>query len=286
VVSLPCPKMDLVFMQHVTLRCVVTLQRRMCVVLTCVLLLGQTGYLCGQSPEPGLPSEKVKSRKLVVAGGGRLPKSVYAEFRRLAGEDPRLVVIPTASTLPVDLAATQSLWAERGFETVQVLHTRDREVASSAKFCEPLGEATAVWFSGGSQQRIADAYLGTAVEKAIHECLHRGVVIGGTSAGAAIQTRTMIAGGRNVPELSKGLDLLPNAIVDQHFLWRNRLPRLIEAVRQNPNLVGIGIDEGTALVVEGEKQTVAGESYVMTVRLVSGDLEVNAFHRGQEIRLD
>lgn len=249
-----------------------------------VLLIGQSGLVPAQ--QVGEESNKTDDRKLVIAGGGRLPDSVYAEFRRLAGDNPRLVVIPTASTRTVDLEATQSLWAERGFPNVRVLHTRDRDIASMAEFCAPLENASAVWLSGGSQQRIADAYLGTKVEEEIYECVRRGVVIGGTSAGAAIQTRTMIAGGRDVPELSKGLDLLPGAIVDQHFLWRNRVPRLIDAVRQKPDLVGFGIDEGTAIVVDGEKRIVVGESYVLTVRIVEERLQIEAFHRGQEIRVD
>lgn len=220
--------------------------------------------------------------RLVIAGGGSLPGSVFEQFRSLSGENPKLVVIPTASRRQVDLDEIRELWKARGFDSVQVLHSTDRKVADTWEFVEPLSTATAVWFGGGSQQRIADAYLGTRTEQAIYNVMKRGGVIGGSSAGAAIQTRVMIASGREVPRLSQGLGLLPNAIVDQHFLRRNRISRLSQAVRANPNLVGYGIDEGTAMVVGGEKIKVVGRSYVLRITEQRGRTVVESFDAGDK----
>lgn len=215
--------------------------------------------------------------RLVIAGGGSLPEKVYSEFRRLAGDRPRLVIIPTASSREVNLPELKRTWKSRGFDSVEVLHTKDRSMADREQFAKPLTTATAVWFGGGQQQRIADAYVGTRTEKEIYNLMKRGGVVGGTSAGAAIQTRIMIRSGRDKPDISKGLNLLPGAIVDQHFLRRNRLSRLLHAVRANPNCVGFGIDENTALVVENNKAKVVGDSYVLQVRQTDGKISLKSF---------
>jgi len=155
-------------------------------------------------------------------GGGALSETMYMIFVTLAGPDAKLVVIPTASKGEPDVEKIKQLWQSRGIREVSVLHTNDRKVASSTGFTEPLRTATAVWFSGGSQQRIADAYIGTPVEEELYRLLERGGIIGGSSAGAAIMSRIMIMGGKSQPKISTGLDLMPGAIIDQHFLKRNR----------------------------------------------------------------
>ena len=221
--------------------------------------------------------------KLFIAGGA-LPESIYKEFRKLTGPDARLVVVPTASSREPDVAKIKEVWRSRGFPEISVLHTRDRKVASSDEFAEPLRTATAVWFSGGSQQRIADAYVGTPVENELYALVKRGGVVGGSSAGAAIQSRVMIGGGRgNQPRISTGLKLLPGAIIDQHFLKRNRLSRLIAAIRTHPGLIGFGIDEGTAIVVSNNEYQVVGESYVLRVQLVEGAIKIDAYEDGEKI---
>jgi cyanophycinase len=111
---------------------------------------------------------------------------------------------------------------------------------------------------GGDQTRLAEAYLGTAVEAELRKLLARGGVIGGTSAGAAIMSRLMIAGGNPKPKLGQGLGLIPNVIIDQHFTERKRAPRLRDALASNPGWAGIGIDEATALVVRGRTIRVVG----------------------------
>lgn len=202
---------------------------------------------------------------LVICGGGELPPAALEQFVELAGgEDAELVVIPTAGERAdkTDESTWTSVWNERGIQSVRVLHTRSREIANSDEFIAPLQSATAVWFDGGLQSRIADAYVGTQVEREIHAVLQRGGVIGGTSAGAAIQSRLMIASGNPDAVLMQGLDLFPGAVIDQHFKARNRQSRLTGVLDAHPGYVGLGIDEGTALIVRGRGFRVVGESSV------------------------
>ncbi|MEM7558085.1 MAG: cyanophycinase [Planctomycetota bacterium] len=224
-------------------------------------------------------------RKLVIAGGGSLPDSIIRKFRELAGEQPRLVVIPTASSAKPNEAGISQLWKERGFEQVEVLHTRDKSQANKSDFSDSLNQATAVWFGGGSQSRIADAYCDTLVETRLFELLKRGGVIGGTSAGAAIQSKVMIASGRTEPQLKTGLGFLEECIIDQHFLARDRLRRSINAIKQQPQKIGIGIDEGTALVVVGNAAEVIGRSYVLRIASEETRLDIRSYESGEIVRL-
>jgi len=224
-----------------------------------------------------------RSPKLFIGGGGVMG-SLYEEFIELAGPDARLIVIPGAQDQP-DPQAHRKRWQARGFEHVAVLHTPDDEVAASAEFAEPLKSATAVWISGGVQQHLAKRYVGTPVETELINLLERGGVIGGSSAGAAVQTKAMVFGGTVHPQVGRGFDLLPGAIVDQHFLKRNRLQRLIDAVRDNPELVGYGIDEATALVVHEGKMRVIGKSFVLRIKIVDEKLRVDAFKNGDTLPL-
>jgi len=221
---------------------------------------------------------------LVIVGGGTVTDEIRQTFFELAGGDEaHLVVIPTASRrddIEADDEQFLAQWSELGAKSLTLLHTRDRVEASSSEFAEPIREATGVWFGGGLQSRIAAAYLDTPVEEEVLQLLARGGVVGGTSAGAAIQSRTMIAGGNPRPRMATGFDLLTGAIVDQHFSERKRYPRLRRAVNDHPHLFGVGIDESTALVVEGSTMTTVGEGSVWLMLARFGDqpttLEVSA----------
>lgn len=216
-------------------------------------------------PKPE-PIEPIKG-SLVIGGGGGMPQQVWDRFMELAGgEEARLVIIPTASSRADSLIPEQYLadWYTRNPSSVVMLHTCSQEKANDPDFVAPLKKATGVWFGGGSQSRIARAYLGTLVEKELYGVLERGGVIGGSSAGAAIQCRTMIRGGDEVARIMRGLDFLPGSIIDQHFLARGRQKRLIAAVKDHPGMVGFGIDEKTALIVtQGSNIEIVGESCVM-----------------------
>lgn len=206
---------------------------------------------------------------LVIVGGGVIPQEIIDRFLELGGGiHARVVLITTASAIadqPVELE-TRLLpyWHELPKASLSVLHTRSRDVANDEAFSRVLDEATAVWFIGGNQLSLTEVYLNTKVEERLRQVIQRGGVIGGTSAGAAIMSRIMIGG--NTPQgpyLTEGLGFLPGVIIDQHFLKRNRLWRLEKALDRHPSLVGIGIDEGTALVVTPRKVEVLGESHVI-----------------------
>jgi cyanophycinase len=202
---------------------------------------------------------------LFLAGGGRLPPEVLTRFVVLAGgEAGRLVVIPTATARAAadDGAETLAVWRERGLTDVVVLHTRDRTEADRPEFVAPLRTATAVWIGGGDQNRVAEAYLDTLVEAELRALLARGGVVGGTSAGTAVQSCLMIAGGRETARTARGFDHLPGFVLDQHFAARNRQARLAGVLAANPGHVGLGVDEGTALVVAGRRLDVVGRGSV------------------------
>lgn len=206
----------------------------------------------------------------LVAGGGRLPDAVYARFLELAGgEAARIVLIPTASAradTPEQRQAVLARWQQdHPDHHFTVLHTRDRDEADDAEFCAPLRAATGVWFGGGAQRRLAEAYVGTQVERELLALLRRGGAVGGSSAGAAIQSRVMIQSGKPEPVLATGFDLVPGAIVDQHFLARERLVRLRRALARSPGRFGIGVDEGAALEIRGRAMLAHGTSEVLLV---------------------
>jgi cyanophycinase len=214
------------------------------------------------------PDPAAHGGALVICGGGGIPDAVRERFLELAGGPrARIVVIPTAHSLAdgPNAAAVLVPWKAKGAASVQLLHTRSRDEANDAEFVRPLAEATGVWFGGGRQNWLTEAYLGTEVERQLKSMLDRGGVIGGTSAGAAVMTRVMIARGRTKAEVSQGFDFFPGAVVDQHFLKRNRLGRLLSVLMDHPNLIGLGIDERTGLVVNVRSRllNVVGDSYVI-----------------------
>ena len=241
----------------------------LCLIAVAALLISDS-TLPGQEVQPKLDGDRPA---LVIVGGGNLPAEISKTFIDLAGgPQSNIVIIPTASQRAdrPDQGESEKLWKERGAGTVTRLHTRSRNEADQASFVAPLRSASGVWFSGGSQSRITDAYLGTRVEVELNALLKRGGVIGGSSAGAAIMSGIMITGGNPVAKTSEGFGFLPNVVVDQHFLRRNRVNRLLGVLHRHPGLVGIGIDEGTALVRTGDELRVVGQSYV-TVWVLQAD---------------
>jgi cyanophycinase len=206
---------------------------------------------------------------LVIAGGGKLGDDVLGRFVALAGgRDAPVVVIPTAGEVVKDGWLAQSVLAKAGLTRLIPLHTNDRKEANSEAFTAPLAGARGVWFEGGRQWRLVDSYLGTRTERELFALLARGGVIGGTSAGATIQGSFLVRGAREgnrvmmAPGYLTGLGFLKNAAIDQHLLARKRQDDLVAVVKAHPELLGIGIDEATAVVVEGDRFEVVGASKV------------------------
>jgi cyanophycinase len=207
---------------------------------------------------------------LVIVGGAMQDQAIMERFLELAGgfEAP-IVVIPTAGSQDQydEYFPGGRRWKELGAKDVTVLHTRDRNEANSTEFIAPIQRARGVWFPGGRQWRLADAYLDTRTELELHKVLERGGVIGGSSAGATIQGSYLVRGDTKTNTVmmgdhEEGFGFLKNVAIDQHLLARNRQFDLIPVIERHEELLGIGIDEDTAIVVQGDRFEVIGQSLV------------------------
>ena len=248
-------------------------------VIASALLLATLAAASAVAQEVGPPNGT-----LVIVGGAMRDPTIVERFLDLAGgTDAPIVVIPTAGGRD----DYDQFWSglrqfkAAGATSLKVLHTNDPAIANTEEFVRPITEARGVWFSGGRQWRLADAYLDTKVHEELWALLARGGVIGGSSAGATIQgsylargdtrTNTIMMGDHEV-----GLGFLKNSAIDQHLLRRNRQFDLIEIIEAHPELIGIGIDENTAIVVQGDRFEVMGQGYVAIYdhnrRLDSGGL--------------
>ncbi len=207
---------------------------------------------------------------LVIVGGAMRDTAIVRRFLDLAGgTDAPIVVIPTAGTADRYGRFWPGLrqFKALGATNLSVLHTRDRAVANSDEFVAPLRAARGVWFSGGRQWRLADSYLDTKVHDELRALLERGGVIGGSSAGATIQGSYLARGDTRsnaimMGDHEEGMAFLRNVAIDQHLLRRNRQFDLIEIIEAHPELLGIGLDENTAIVVRGDAFEVMGQGYV------------------------
>ncbi|HUF24341.1 MAG TPA: cyanophycinase [Vicinamibacterales bacterium] len=214
---------------------------------------------------------------LVIVGGGSMPGTgIQEKFIELAGgADAKIVVVPTAggnraadgSVRPYDEQQVIAPWLRLGVKQVTMLHTHDPKVAGTEAFVAHLREATGVWFNGGRQWNIVDSYANTLTYKEFHNVLARGGVIGGSSAGATIQgdylVRGAIAGPQIMmtpePEHERGFNFLRRTAIDQHINARNRWDDLIPVIQKYPELLGIGLSEGTAIIVTGDTFEVMGK---------------------------
>jgi cyanophycinase len=225
-----------------------------------------------QSPEYG-PSKGT----LVIVGGGNLDGTgIVEKFIELAGgPERRFIIVPTAGgnrnreggITAYDEQQIVRSWTARGLKHVKMLHTHDPKVADTEAFVKDLREADAVWFNGGRQWNIVDSYAGTLTYREFHEVLERGGVIGGSSAGATIQGEYLVRGdtsGASVmmtaePAHQEAFKFLRRTAIDQHINARNRWDDLVPVIQKFPNLLGIGLSEGTAIVVKGDTFEVIGK---------------------------
>jgi cyanophycinase len=249
--------------------------RHAAVLLTLVLL--------GSAAPTAAPSGKPKG-SLVIVGGGSRDEALMRRFVELAGGPghARIAVVPMASEEAEESGADLVKELDSlGADAFVFLVTREQ--ADAPESVERLAAASGVWFGGGDQKRLTAVLGGTASLRAIHQRYEAGAVLGGTSAGAAIMSDSMITGDQTPPgdttgyygdeypaierrriEVVPGLGFLHGAIVDQHFLKRERHNRLMSAVVERPYLIGVGIDESTAIEVSPDgRWRVLGESDVV-----------------------
>jgi cyanophycinase len=210
-----------------------------------------------------------KNGKLMIVGGGSANDLIKQFVEIAGGEDAVIVVIPTAGeteSFPDDWGFKQRL-EEYGAKKVTVVHTRDPKVADTELFVEPFKNATGIWFTGGRQWRLVDSYMNTKVVDECWNLLERDGIIGGSSAGATIQGSYLARGDTKkntimMGDHEEGFAFVKNVAIDQHLLARNRQFDLFEIMKAKPELLGIGLDESTAILVEGNEFEVIGKTYV------------------------
>ena len=212
------------------------------------------------------------------------------------GPDASIVVLATASEVPETGERYADIFQRLHADSVEVLRVSNRREALDAdqEMHDLLEYATGLFLTGGSQLRITSALGGTRLAEAILRRHRAGMVVAGTSAGAAAISEHMISMGdsgatprRRLVQMAKGLGLAPHLVIDQHFRRRDRLGRLLTALSYNPEPLGVGIDEDTAAVIEpGGTLRVLGSGGV-TVVDASGlrFTDSHAAHRGQPLAM-
>lgn len=210
---------------------------------------------------------------LIVAGGNLTDTAVIHQFLELAGgADAPIVVVVTAMTddeigSPDFYNNLTKWWTAYGLRNFTFLHTRNRDTANSENFTAPIMKAGGVWFMGGRQWRLVDAYFDTKTLDAFKDVLNRGGVIGGSSAGATIQGSYLARGDTKTNTLmmgdhEQGFGFISNVAIDQHLLAMNRQFDIFEILDAHPGMLGLGLDENTAIHVSKNQFEVIGKSYV------------------------
>jgi cyanophycinase len=217
---------------------------------------------------------------LIIAGGGPTD-SIHGATLALLGASPAVVVIPHASSHPMRGVSAVEMWLAAGAARATLLDPLDHEGAK-----ERLGAADLIWFSGGSQKALFKAVEAAGLAETLRALHAGGTAIGGTSAGAAIMSKLMISGKPKPESLRsgamralRGLEFWPAAIVDQHFVERSRESRLLTAVLDHPELLGVGVSESTAVIVRGPLLHVVGEGQVLVYD--ARDASVAKFEAGE-----
>ncbi|HKT07413.1 MAG TPA: cyanophycinase [Gemmatimonadaceae bacterium] len=255
------------------------------VVVMCVLAAGWAHAARSASWSAPLHGKSPKGT-LFIVGGGEQPKELVQAFVDLAGgSHARIAVVPTATEQSAE-AGKEKVDELRGYGAQAFVIDVSRSQAQSDSVVKLIGTATGIWFGGGDQVKLADSLVGTAALRAMRARYQAGAVVGGTSAGAAVLSDSMITGNQKRPDadsvgyygdefpnivrgaiqISPGFGFITNAIVDMHFIRRERANRLLEAVLERPSLLGVGIDEGTAVRVDPDgRWTVLGRSAAIVI---------------------
>jgi cyanophycinase len=226
---------------------------------------------------PGPPEYGPAKGTLVIVGGGNtLGTGIVEKFVELAGgPEKRFIIVPTAggnknpdgTIREYKEEQVIAAWVKRGLKHVKMLHTHDPKVADTDPFVKDLRQADAVWFDGGRQWNIVDSYANTLTLKEFHKLLERGGVIAGSSAGATIQGDYLVRGDTKTADIMMTLEaehqhafaFLRRSAIDQHINARMRWDHLTEVIQKMPHLLGIGLSEGTAIIVKGDTFEVMGK---------------------------
>ncbi|MFN7141390.1 MAG: cyanophycinase, partial [Limisphaerales bacterium] len=224
------------------------------------------------------------ARNLIVVGGGKVSDEMRKELLTLAGvEKPHVLIIPQA--------AREENFADRGrdnaeaFRRVGAAGTSILDLSDPKEALESIKRADAFWMPGGVQRQLMQALDDAGVADAIRARVAAGTPVGGSSAGAAIMSEVMLSSSRRdegtgapIPVIGRGLGFWSEVIVDQHFTQRSRLDRLKAALTKHPELLGVGIDEDTAVVFDGKRFRVMGDHAVTVLQVKNPDSAEPVFH--------
>lgn len=242
---------------------------------TFALIILAAGISFGQQPDS--PEYGPPNGTLIIVGGGNLAGTGIMEtfINRAGGPGAKIIVVPTAGGNKEPDGKWKvykeeqiiAPWVKLGATNVHMLHTHDPKEADTDVFASPLRDAKAVWFNGGRQWNCVDSYSHTLTEREFHNVLARGGVIGGSSAGATIQGDYLVRGavsGSEImmapePEHQHGFAFLRKSAIDQHINTRLRWDDLAPVLKKYPDFLGIGLSEGTAIIVDKETFQVMGK---------------------------
>lgn len=224
--------------------------------------------------------------KLMIIGGAEDKEGECKILKRFiqeaGGKDSRITVLTAATEYPEQVGTQyKELFQKLGGGEVQILDVSERGAANREMLVQELEKSTGVFFTGGDQLRITGIIGGTRLGRTLHKLYERGIIIAGTSAGASVMSDTMIVGGeagtpkKETLTMAPGLGLLRSVVVDQHFAQRGRIGRLLTAISQNPYVLGVGIDEDTAILVHSDGRFFVVGSNTVTVVDASPTLASN-----------
>jgi cyanophycinase len=229
--------------------------------------------------------------KLFIIGGGKKPDKMLQNLAHISGVDSSgyVIILPMSSSVP----DTSGYYMRKDFMKVNVKSTsvfnlQTEEQMTDSKL-DSIRNAALIYITGGNQNTFMEIASGTPLVQAIRDAYKKGATVAGTSAGAAVMSKQMITGDEfkhpeytgnfrtieaNNMEIDTGLGLIKSAIIDQHFIQRMRMNRLITVILENPSKVGIGIDESTAILVDGNKADIYGIGQVVVLRNIEGETRV------------
>lgn len=222
----------------------------------------------GGNEDKGIETDEMYTLEFIDEG------ILYHVVKEAGGTEANIVVIPTASSIPVEVGDNYlSAFSTLGCKNVEILDIRSKEDSETERAISLIKNANCVMFSGGDQSKITDKIGGTTIHKILVERYktEEGFVIAGTSAGAMAMANEMIAGGsasesfvKGAVKMYKGLGLIPELIIDTHFVRRGRFGRISEAVAKFPNLTGFGLAEDTGMIIKNRNDcTVIGSGMVI-----------------------